>query len=106
MLAWPLLLLERESSSNWIMRKISIQCHNNPIFFSLRKPPDPVKDIYDVRIYDIKIRVSILMSVDAVSVEYGTFYQQFHLKIWFFWFNTGINFKWYCMLCHMIAIVA
>ena len=32
MLMWPCISLDRESYWSWIMRKIFIQCHNNPVF--------------------------------------------------------------------------
>ena len=35
----------------------SSQCYNNPVLVPPRKPPDPVKDLYDGQIYDLKIRV-------------------------------------------------
>ena len=38
-----------------------------------RKPPDPVKDLNDGQIYDLKTRVDIWTRMDVVPVEYGTF---------------------------------
>ena len=71
----------------------SSQCHNNLVLVPPRKPTDPVKDLYDGRIYDLKTRVDIWTRIDVVPVEYGTFAQSFHLRIWFFQFITGITFK-------------
>ena len=72
----------------------SSHCHNKPVLVPPRKPPDPVKDIYDGQIYDPKTRVDIWTSMDVVPVEYGTFTQTINLKMWFFHFITGINFEW------------
>ena len=91
---WPWILLERESYWRWSLRTSSSQCHNNPFLVPHRKPPDPVQDIYDGQIYDLKTRVDIWTRMDVVPVEYGTFAQKFHLTMWFFQFITGINFKW------------
>ena len=71
----------------------SRQCHNNPVLVSTRKPPDPVKGLYDGQIYDLKTRVDIWTRMDVVPVEYGTFAQTFHLTMWLFQFITGITFK-------------
>ena len=67
--------------------------HNNPVLVPPCKPPDPVKDLYDGQIYDLKKRVDIWTRMDIVPVEYGTFAQIFHLKMFFFQFITGITFK-------------
>ena len=93
MLMWPWISFERESCWGWILRKSSRQCHNNPVLVPPRKPPDHMKDLYNVQTYDLKTRVDIWMSVDVVPVEYGTFTQTFHLTMWFFQFITGITFK-------------
>ena len=53
----------------------SSQCHNNPVLVPSRKPPDPVKDLFDGHIYDLKTRVDIWTRMDVVPVEYGTFDQ-------------------------------
>ena len=50
------------------MMKISSQCHNNPILFPLHKSLDPVRDIYDGRIFDLKIRVGICLRMNVVPV--------------------------------------
>ena len=71
----------------------SSQYHNNPVLVPPRKPPDPVKDIYDGQNYDLKTRVDIWTRMDMVPVEYGTLAQTFHLTMWFFQFITGITFK-------------
>ena len=91
---WPWISLERESCWGCILRTISSQCHNNPVFVPPRKPSDPVKDIYDGQTYDLKTRVDVWTRLDVVPVEYGAFTQKFHLKMWFFRFVTGVNFKW------------
>ena len=84
--------------------KSSIQCHNNPVLVPPFKPPDPVKDLYDVQIYDLKTRVDIWTRMDLVPVEYGTFAQTFHLTMWLFQFITGITFKWdYVIGCSVSA---
>ena len=36
------------------MRTSSIQFHNNLVLVPPRKPPNPVKDIYDGQTYDLK----------------------------------------------------
>ena len=88
------------------MRTISSQFHNNQVLVSPRKPPDPVKDIYDVQTYELKTRVYIWTRIDVVPVEYRTFAQTFHLKIWFFQFITGITFKWdYVIWCSIALLV-
>ena len=95
---WPCISLERVIYWRWSLRKRSSKCHNNPVLVPPRKPPDPVKDIYDVQIYDLKTRVDIWTRIDVVPMEYGTFAQKFHLTMWFFQFITGITFKWYYVI--------
>ena len=77
---WPWILLDRESCWRWIMRKSSSQCPNNPVMVPPRKPPNPVKDIYDGQTYELKTRVYIWTRMDIVPVNYVTFAQTFHLK--------------------------
>ena len=83
----------------------SSQCHNNPVLVPPRKPPDPVKDLYDDQIYDLKTRVDIWTRMDVVPVEYGTFTQKFHLTMWFFQFITGIAFKWDYVIRRSVAML-
>ena len=83
----------------------SSQCHNNPVLVPPRKPPDPVKDIYDDQIYDLKTRVDIWTRMDVVPVEYGTFAKTFYLTIWLFQFITGITFKWDCVIGQSVALL-
>ena len=90
---WTWISLERDNCRRWSMRTSSSQCHNNPVLVPPRKLPDPVKDLYDGQIYDLKTRVDIWTRMDVVPVEYGTFAQTFHLKMWFFQFITGVTFK-------------
>ena len=71
----------------------SSQCHNNQVLVPSRKPPDPVKDIYYGQTYDLKKRVDIWTRIDIVTVEYRTFSQTFHLKMWLFQFIARLNFK-------------
>ena len=71
----------------------SSQCHNNPVLVPPRKPPDPVKDLYDSHIYDLKTRVGIWTRMDLVPVRYKIFSQKFYLEMWFFQFITGITFN-------------
>ena len=40
-----------------------------------------------------------------VLVEYGTFAQTFHFKIWFFQFITGISFKWDYVIGRSVALL-
>ena len=87
------------------MRKSSIQCHNNTVLVTPRKPPDPVKDIYEGHTYELQTRVDIWTRMDVVPVEYGTFYQTFHLPMWFFRFINGITFKWYYVLWLITALL-
>ena len=106
MLVWPWILFERENCLRWILRTSSSQCYNNPVLVTPNKPPDHVKDFYDGQTYDLKTSVDIWTRVDVVPVEYGTYAQTFHLKIWFFWFITGITFKWdYLMWCIIALMV-
>ena len=103
---WPWISLARESCWIWILRTSYIQCHNNPVLFPSRKPPDPVKDIYDGQTYDLKTRVNIWTRMDVVPVDYGKFAQTFHLTMWFFQFITGITFKWgYVIRCSVALLV-
>ena len=83
----------------------SSQCHNNPVLVHPRKPPDPVKDLYDGQIYELKTRVDIWTSMDVAPVEYGTFAQIFHLTVWFFQFITGITFKWDYLIGRNVALL-
>ena len=73
------------------MRISSRHFHNNLVFISPHKPPDPVKDFYDVQTYDLKTKVDTWNRMDVVPVEYGTFTKKNHLMMWFFQFNTGIT---------------
>ena len=105
MLVWPWILLERESCWRCILRTSSSQCHNKPVLVPPRKPPDPVKDLYEGQAYDLKIRVYIWTRMAVVPEEYVTFAQTFHLTIWFFQFITGINFKWDYVMWHIIDLL-
>ena len=105
MLMWPWISLERESFWRWILMTSSSQCHNKPVLVTPRKPPNPVKDLYDGHIYDLKTRVYIWTRMDVVPVEYGTFAQTFQLAMWFFKFITGINFKWDCVIGSSVALL-
>ena len=93
MSVWPWILLERESSWSWILRTISRECLNKPVLVTPSKPTDPIKDIYNRQIYDLKTSLGIWKRMDVVPVDYGTFSQIFHLTMWFFRFINGINFK-------------
>ena len=95
---YPCISLERESCRIWSLRTRYIQCHNNPVLVPPRKPPDPVKDLYDGQTYDLKTRVNIRTRMEVVPVEYGTFAQTFHLTMWFFQFITGITFNWHYVI--------
>ena len=83
----------------------SSQCHNNPVLVPPLKPPDPVKDLYDGHIYDLKTRVDIWMRMDVVPVQYGTFAQTFHVTMWFFQYITGITFKWDDVIGRSVALL-
>ena len=87
------------------MRTRFFQCHNNPVFVPPRKPPDPVKDIYDGHTCDLKTRVDIWTRMDVVPVEYVTFAQTFHLTMWIFQFITGVTFKCYYVLWCIIYLL-
>ena len=50
------------------MRTKSIQFHNNPVLVPPRKPPDPLKYIYDGQTHDLKKRVDIWMRIDVVPM--------------------------------------
>ena len=102
---WPWISLERESCWIWNLMTSSRQCHNNPVLVPPPKPPDPVKYLYDGQIYDLKTRVDIWTRMDVVPVDYGTFAKKFHLKMWFFQFITGINFKWDYVIGRSVAIL-
>ena len=105
MSVWPWISLERYSYCIWSLRKISSQCHSNTVLVPPRKPPDPVKDLYDDQTYDLKTRVDIWTIMDVFTVEYGTSAQTFHLKMWFFRLITGINFKWYYVMWIIIDLL-
>ena len=65
-----------------------------------------MKDLYDSQTYDLKTRVDIWTRMDIVPVDNGTFAQTFNLKMWFFQFITGINFKWdYVFECSVDLLV-
>ena len=87
---WPWLLLERGSYWVWSLRTSSIQCHSNLVLVPPRKPPYPVKDLYDGQTYDLKTRVDIWARIDVVPVDCGKIAQTFHLTMWFFQFITGV----------------
>ena len=44
--------------------------------------------------------------MDVVPVEYGTFHQTFHLKMWFFKFIIGITFNWDHVIWRNIDLLA
>ena len=69
----PWISLEKESYWRWILRKISRQCHINPILVTPLKPPDPEKDLYDGRTYDPKTRVDTWTRMDVVPAKCGYF---------------------------------
>ena len=102
---WPWILLQRESYCSWSLRKSSSQCHNNPVLIPPRKPPNHVKDLYDGHTYDLKTRVDIWTRMEVVPVEYVTFAQTFHLKMWFFQFITGIISKWDYVIGRSVALL-
>ena len=102
---WSYILIERGSCWRWSLSTRSSQCHNNPVLVPPRKPPDTVKDIYDVQTYDLKTRVDTWTRMDVVPVEYGTFTQTFHLTMWFFHFITGITFKCYYVIGRSVALL-
>ena len=102
---WPWISLERESCWRWIRRTISSQCHNNPVLVTPRKPPDPVKNLYDGPNYDLKTRVNIWTRMEVVPVEYGTFDQTFHLNRWFCQFINGIALKLYYVIGRSVALL-
>ena len=105
MLTWPWISLERKSCWRWNLRKSSSQYHNNPVLVPPRKPPNPVKYIYEGQTYDLKTKVDVWMRIDVVPVEYGTFTHTFNLKMWFFQFITGINSKWDYVIWRSIALL-
>ena len=102
---WPCILLEREICWRWSLRKSSNQCHNKPVLAPSRKPPDPVKDLYDGQTYELETRLDLWTSMDVVPVEYGTFAQKFHLTMLFFQFITGITFKWDYITGRSVALL-
>ena len=87
------------------MKTIFIKYHNKPVLVPPCKPPDPVKDLYDGQIYDLKTRVDIWTRMDVVPVDYGTFAQTFHLTMFFFHFITGITFKWDYVIGRSVALL-
>ena len=102
---WPWIFIERESSWGCSLRKSFIQCHINTVFAPTSKPSDTMKDIYDGQTYELKTRVDIWTRLDVVPVEDGTFYQTFHLTMWFFQFINSINSKWDYMICCIISLL-
>ena len=90
---WTSISFEREICCRWSLMTSSRQCHNNPVLVPPRKPPDPVKYLYDSQTNDLKTRLDIWTRMNMVPVEYGTFTQTFQLTMWFFKFITGITFK-------------
>ena len=40
------------------------------------------------------------------SIGVWKFYQTFHLKMWFFEFITGVNFRWDYVLWHIVALMS
>ena len=106
MAVWTWILLEKEISWSWSLRKISNQCRSNLISVPPRKPPDPMNGIYGGQTYYSRTRVDTWTRMDVVPVEYGTFAQNFHLMIWFFRFITGINFKWDYVMWQIIDMLA
>ena len=65
---WPWISLERESYWRWSMKTSSSQCHSNPVLVPPRKPPDPVKKLYDCQTYELKTRVDIWTRMDVVPM--------------------------------------
>ena len=102
---WPWISLERESFWRWNLMTSSSQCLSNLVLVPPRKAPDPVKDLYDGQIYNLKTRVDIWTRMDVVPVEYGTFAQKFHLTMWFFQLITKIDFKWDYVIGRSVALL-
>ena len=80
-------------------------CHSNPVLVPNFKPHDPMKDIYYCQTYYLKTRVYILTKMDVVPVEYGTFFQTFHLTMWFYQSINGVALKWYCIQWCIIGLL-
>ena len=102
---WPWIQLQRQSFWIQSLRTSSRQCHNKPVLVLPRKPHDPVKDLYEGQTYDLKTRVDIWTRIYIIPVDYGTFYQTFQLKMWFFKFITGITFKWDYLIGRSVALL-
>ena len=101
----PWISLERESSWKWSLSTRSSQCHNNPVLVHPSKPPNPVKDIYYGRTYDLKTRVDIWTRIYIVPLDYITLSQIFHLTMWFFQFISGITFNWDYVIGRSFALL-
>ena len=65
-----------------------------------------MKDLYGGHNYDLKTRVDIRKTMNVVPVEYGTFSQKFHLKMWLFQFITGIKLNLDHVIWRSIALLA
>ena len=102
---WPWILLKRYICWRWSLRTSSSQCHNKPVLVIPRKPPDPLRAIYDGQTYDMKIRVDIWTRMDIPPVDYGKFAQTFHLMMCLFQFITGVTFKWYYVIGRSVALL-
>ena len=102
---WPWISFKRGSYQRWSLRTRSSQFHNNPVLVPPRKPPDPVKDLYDGQTYNLKTRLDIWTRMEVVPVEYRTFTQTFHFTMWLFQFITGITFKWDYVIGRSVALL-
>ena len=91
---WTWIFLKRDSYSILIKRTRSRQSHSKPILVSPCKPPDTVIDNYKSQNFGLKTWVDIWNRIDLVIVEYVTFSQTPHLKMWLFKFINGTNFSW------------
>ena len=87
------------------MRTSYSQCNNNPVLFPPRKPPVPVKCLYDGQNYELKEIVGIWTRMDVVPVEYGTLAHASHLTMCFFQFITGTNFNLYYVIGRNVALL-
>ena len=87
------------------MSTSSSQCHNNPVLVPPCKPPDHVKNLYDVQTYDPKKWVDKWTSMDVVPVGYRKISQTFQLTMQLFQFVTGVIIKWDYVLWRIIDLL-
>ena len=102
---WPWILLKRYICWRWSLRTSSLQFHNNPVLDPPRKPPDPVKYLYDGQTYYLKSKGGYMDEDRCGSSGVWNILLDISLDYVVFQFVTGINFKWDYLIWQNFALL-